>query len=85
MLSVTAPPACSTALVTVATCPWLFEIVPVLSPLLTGAAVGTGLLVGAVGEALLPPLPLPQPLIHTDIPTKSALTDAALNSRRVNG
>ena len=41
-----------------------------------------GVLVGDAGKAPLPP---PQPLIHTVIPTKSALTDAALNSRRVTG
>jgi hypothetical protein len=57
---------------------------PVLSLLPAAGAGALEVLVGAAGEALLPPLP-PHPVIQTVIPTKSALTDAALNSRRVSG
>jgi hypothetical protein len=53
---------------------------PFLSPLPV-VDVPEPLLVGAAGEALLPP---PQPLIQTVMPTKIALMDAALNSRLVN-
>jgi hypothetical protein len=58
----------------------LATIVPLLSPALPGAGADVGVAVGAAGE--LPPPP-EQPLTQTVIPTKSALTEAALNSRRV--
>jgi hypothetical protein len=60
----------------------LAAIAPLLSPVPAGAGVdaGVGAAVGEAGELLPPP---EQPLIQTVIPTKSALTDAALNSRRV--